>query len=692
MKTLTSIIVVVVALSSLNVLTAQDTSVVFDKDLNNSSEAYALAFRNLPGQMEAWLTVAPTSGSAKRVLALSTCGEGGFGTPTIFDDQELNSQRSAYNGVPTFNPCDPNEAIIVSDRIAKDQSRYSNDLYLMSYNNGRWLSTRMSINSSSWDDTPSFGTNGNSLYFASDRRNPGRGAGDIYVSHRDNGLWSEPELLKTICSVNDHESSPFVSRDGTLYYTTNRDGSQDIWSVSLGPDGMPNSEPVKLQMDGVNLDDSDEYHPMITPGGNFFVFSSNRSGFDGNTSFRLYHKQLPQESTTLKLTVTARTVIRDKQKIQFFGKLDSIYAVNTDIGVVLLPTERQDRLKTSADGVASITFDPNRVGGPFADLGTRTIVARAFEHQRGYMAGIDTLVLDLAGCGPIVEHTLYLDDTLSKSRTCDFSFRTFNVPFFITTYWCPTTKKFRSYTPCTSLFVDDLSCTEPDQPEYCETNEAYSYEFIPARVVRTNRRSENCVNYPEFESRGAGWADEVDANIERMRDEVRAALSESCIQEAIRKKHIVSITYVGTTDDRSIGAKCEYTGQDYQDIKTLAPDIEIAHEIESFIKTGQKFNAGGYGGKAGGNQLLSDLRSLYFAILFDNLCRETIPVYRTLRESGLMRVLSRGEAIDQRDLPYEFKRAAGVEIEVPDYEAIAAGMLEQQHRTIYLGQSTERCR
>jgi hypothetical protein len=242
------------------------------------------------------------------------------------------------------------------------------------------------------------------------------------------------------------------------------------------------------------------------------------------------------------------------------------------------------------------------------------------------------------------------------------------------------------------LFTDDVSCETLAQPEHCETNEAYAYTFTPAKLTRTPRKQENCVAYKEFDEFGADWANEVDANIERMRDEVRAALTEPCIQEAVRQGHSVSVTYIGTTDDRTINYNCQYTGKAYAELKAIAPDIEVDTVIQSFIATGQKFNAGGYGGRAGGNQLLSDLRSLYFAMLFDNLCNETIPEYREMRKSGKLKVHSRGQAIDTRDLPFAFKRAAGVEVRVPQFELISSGTTTSPQRTVMLCPLPGNCR
>ena len=75
---------------------------------------------------------------------------------------------------------------------------------------------------------------------------------------------------------------------------------------------------------------------------------------------------------------------------------------------------------------------------------------------------------------------------------------------------------------------------------------------------------------------------------------------------------------------------------------------------------------------------------MYFAILFDNLCRETIPLYRAYQDKGMLVVRSRGQAIDQRDLPYSLKRAAGVEIRVPQYSKRFAGLKPPAGKSVVL--------
>lgn len=642
---------------------------VRDPYLNTGAETYAVSFRDNGTALEAWVTVAAASvdDMTPRQLATSTATAGGFGTPVMIDIPAVNDPGASYNGVPAFNPCNPDEGILVSNRLAGHTGRRSNDLYHLRRTGSGWTATRLPFNSNGWDDTPAFGPGGSVVYFASDRRAPGSGRSDIYMVRRNGDGWTAPRLLDGMCEGGTNETSPFATADGRLLYASDRSGDFDIWEVDLDPtSGLPASAPRPCSVPDVNLVGSDELHPVMTPGGSWLLFSSNRHEAAETAAYHLYHRRVRTDTVMVDLQVTARTRIKDATKRQFFGDLDSIYGVRTTIAVDGIGSAAT--MTTSLQGMASLVWTSALQPGPFADRAVHTWLVRATPHLPSFIAGTDTLVLHLASCRGRFSHTIYLDDTTSQRRRCEFTFRTFNVPFFVTAYWCPTTRRFRSYTPCASLFTDDVACERLIQPTHCETNEAYQYTFEPARLVRTPRGAENCVAYGEFNRFGDTWAQEVDASIETMRDEVRAALGEFCVQEAVRQGHVVQLTYVGTTDDRAIDPKCRYTGPSYKDIQALAPDITIDTAIVPFMTTGRAFNRGGYGGRAGGNQLLSDLRSLYVAILFDNLCRETIPLYAQWRASGMLRVASRGQAIDTRDIPYAFKRAAGVELRVPGFD------------------------
>ncbi len=672
MKYLLAFLLVVV--TSAQITRADSTTTELDTAINVGAETYAIAFREVGKRIDVWLTVASTRGDrAQRTLAQSTNDTRGFARPIQISETSLNDPDAMYNGVPHFNPCDSNEVVFVSDRQSTVTGRRSNDVYVGRSSNGTWRVERASFNSSAWDDTPVFGPRGAYIYFASDRLSPGSGRADIFRTHRTSTGWSEPVAVEGLAQSDRHETSPYVA-DGRIYFSCNANGDQDIWSAEIDAStGKLTSTPEPLLIDGINEKGSNEYHPVVSPGGGWFYFSSDREQ-GADRQFRIYRVALQKTQRSVMFRVTARTTIRDEQKRRFFGDLDSISTVRTSVRVRDVVDGSEEELATDADGSVELVVSKAQSPRSSLDASTRTFVVSAVPPSNGFVSSVDTIVVNTASrCDARLEHVIYLDDTTTRKRKCEFTFRTFNVPFFVTAYWCPTTRAYRSYTPCASLFTDDLACKDLKQPEHCESNEAYTYSFTPASLVRSPRGAENCVNYREFNDSGDVWAELVDRNIEHMRDEVRSALTDPCLQQAVAEGLPVHVTYVGTTDDRAIHPKCMYTGRDFASVHALAPHIEIDSAIVPYIATNKHFNRGGYGGRAGGNQLLSDLRSLYFAILFDNVCRETIPQYRDLQSRGLLRVSSRGQAIDQRDLPYALKRAAGVEIRVPGYEKTFTG-------------------
>ena len=76
----------------------------------------------------------------------------------------------------------------------------------------------------------------------------------------------------------------------------------------------------------------------------------------------------------------------------------------------------------------------------------------------------------------ILEHNLYLWDTNSYYNTeCEYNFLVKNVRFFVNAYWCPTSKAFSQYTPCTSMFIEEKSKIAPKKPT--ESNEIYNYNL-----------------------------------------------------------------------------------------------------------------------------------------------------------------------------------------------------------------------
>ena len=271
-----------VILSGVLLLLFSATTFAQGTSLNSRSDDYAAGFRITPSGGELWFTTgqdAPNNRS--RILKRVPCSPDGFGTPETIDALDINSPANTaikgeeiyLNGSPTFAGCDGNFGLFASNRTIDGRS-YSNDIYMMIMEGNEWNVTRpTALNSPFWDDTPALSPDGSMVYFASDRENPGAQRPDIFYAVRQGRNWSVPKPVEAV-NTSAAEESPFVGEDGYLYYSTNTDGRYNIWRVRLDPaTWLPVGSPTRFNLPGVNQDNSDETHPVISPGGKLvFVF------------------------------------------------------------------------------------------------------------------------------------------------------------------------------------------------------------------------------------------------------------------------------------------------------------------------------------------------------------------------------------------------------------------------------------
>jgi len=82
------------------------------------------------------------------------------------------------------------------------------------------------INSAYNEDLPNLSSDGNTLYFISNRPQSPTGPPqdfDIFVSHRQDGVWGAPKRLHSPINTGFDERGPCVSRDGRyLFFSSNR--------------------------------------------------------------------------------------------------------------------------------------------------------------------------------------------------------------------------------------------------------------------------------------------------------------------------------------------------------------------------------------------------------------------------------------------------------------------------------------
>lgn len=643
--------------------------------LNSKGEDYAASFRTVAHGDEIWLTTSNMlHGVRSRKLVRGKFLNGQFGDLTDAPqpiNQPTNTRDVQFDGCPTFTNCDTSYMVFVSNRLV-DGKDYNNDLYEARFSNGEWRVSRIdALSTTAWDDTPSLNADGSVLYFASDRLAPGSGHSDIFMSRRDaNGKWGAPVRVEGIASNPAIFSTqcPFLASDGYLYYASNESESRDynIWRVRLdGVTMLPYGKPIALAVPGVNESGSDEGHPTFSPGGNYFLFSSNRDTAGRKT------KDLDLYAVRIKMaaadTINVRVLLRTHTFNEYRHAFDDItLPVSTTVHYRDLNGALNSSIASDQQGFATIIL-PRTVPELYQDKRARAIAMEAEPKAPNYIASKDTILFD-QNLSHQISYTLYLWDTaVLYSSECTQDFPVTNVQFFITGYWCPTTLRYQDYTPCRSIFpTPQCEVVEAKKPELpCEANDLYTYTLhYVAPTVEVNRQPGLCVDMGEAKAKRDEFAVKVDSAVGKFVENMRAALLAPCVERAIKQDSQIIVEVYGWTDPRELDNACLYTGEtiDFTNNFIHLDDIQNKHYIrDNKIVHGLRFRESG----AGGNQLLSDLRAYYTSVLLDSVWQRYIPEYRDIRNRGLLRVTAVGKAISQKDLPFEQRRSVNVRVITP---------------------------
>ena len=138
--------------------------------------------------------------------------------------------------------------------LQRNDSRGGYDLYVsIRVNDNLWsrpFQIQTGVNTEFNESTPFISKDKKRLYFASNRAGL-KGGYDIYMCRRLDYTymnWSEPEKLSTPINTSFDESQPFLDlKEEYMYFTSNRDGTSDIFRVSLKPVETL-SEPITLNL------------------------------------------------------------------------------------------------------------------------------------------------------------------------------------------------------------------------------------------------------------------------------------------------------------------------------------------------------------------------------------------------------------------------------------------------------------
>ena len=200
----------------------------------------------------------PPYGSAKPLVGPAIFGEG------------VISTRDHESGV-TFTP-DGRTVYFV--RSTPDLSLRV--ILVSKFEGGRWGTPEVAPFSGQYTDTdPCLSPDGAKLYFASRRPVTGaaqRADADLWVVEKTGAGWGEPRHLDAPVNSESQETSPAVTADGTLYFSSNRAGGRGAADIYRAPlVGGRYAAPENLA-DAVNTP-SPELQVFVSPDESVLIFA-----------------------------------------------------------------------------------------------------------------------------------------------------------------------------------------------------------------------------------------------------------------------------------------------------------------------------------------------------------------------------------------------------------------------------------
>ncbi len=207
--------------------------------------------------------------------------------PVVFAPDFVSTERRELNAA--FSP-DAREMY-----FARERSGPGTALFVTRLEGTRWSRPAVAPFSTGGDsDVDLFLTaDGHQAWFCSNRPDPalpagdppaeeGRRTSDIWVVSRDSRGWGAPKPLGRPVNSDADDYYPTLTRDGTLYFSSDRPGglgANDVYRARRDANGSWTA-PVNL---GAPVNGpSREYDPLVAPDGSWLVFASERPGGYGD--------------------------------------------------------------------------------------------------------------------------------------------------------------------------------------------------------------------------------------------------------------------------------------------------------------------------------------------------------------------------------------------------------------------------
>ena len=221
-------------------------------------------------------------------------------------------------------------------------------------------------------------------------RSPTEGQNDLYISFREgNNEWSTPKNMGVLINSPAMETNPSLSEDmQTLFFSSNRpgaDGMDIYFSQRLDNSWMNWSVPRRLSSP-VNSP-ADDSQPHFNNATGYIYFSSNRDG-----SSDIYRVQIRKPSSQDEIYITGRIMDTGKgepTEAKIYIKTDDLpyiknfYISEDGFFKIKIPKGKKVKLITEKDGfinhVQTLEIDPERYlyKAPFIDLSVDPIKVNA---------------------------------------------------------------------------------------------------------------------------------------------------------------------------------------------------------------------------------------------------------------------------------------------------------------------------
>lgn len=222
---------------------------------------------------------------------------------------------------------------------------------------GRWTKPEpipLNLNTDYLDWDHNFGPDSKSFYFTSRRPQSGKGhagQGDIWMIQLTDNGWSEPQCLPFPINTKDHhDANPCFTRDGTLYFTSQRAGGYGESDLYFSELIEGEYREVKNMGPVINTEYS-EFDLQVAQDESYVVFVSNRPGahegvdlyvsFRGSDGSWSEPKNLGKEINTVG--GVALTLTSDGKYLLFTGQGNSagsdIYWIDARVIEKLKPGE-----------------------------------------------------------------------------------------------------------------------------------------------------------------------------------------------------------------------------------------------------------------------------------------------------------------------------------------------------------------